>query len=58
MDALEGQLGRYHLWHAVRAHLLRELGRADEALAADLQALELTANDAERRLLAARLGRG
>lgn len=57
VDALEGQLTRAHLWHAVRAHLLRRLGRDDEALAADLHALELTANDAERRLLAARTGR-
>lgn len=57
VDALEDQLGRYHLWHAVRAQLLRETGRDDEALAADLQALELTANDAERRLLESRLRR-
>jgi RNA polymerase sigma-70 factor (ECF subfamily) len=57
VDALKGELARAHLWHAVRAHLLRRLGRDDEALAADLHALELTANDAERRLLAARTGR-
>ncbi|MGX5770996.1 RNA polymerase sigma factor [Microbacterium trichothecenolyticum] len=57
VDALEGPLARSHLWHAVRASLLRELGRDDEALAADLRALELTANEAERRLLAARAGR-
>ena len=56
VDALKGELSRAHLWHAVRAHLLRRLGRGDEALAADLHALELTANDAERRLLAARTG--
>lgn len=57
VDALEGELSRAHLWHAVRAHLLRRLGRDDEALAADLRALELTANEAERRLLATRAGR-
>lgn len=57
VDAVEDPLARSHLWHAVRASLLRELGRDDEALAADLQALELTANDAERRLLAARARR-
>ena len=57
VDALEDALGRFHLWHAVRAQLLRELGRDDEALAADLRALELTANEAERRLIAARLAR-
>lgn len=54
VDGLGGGLSRYHLWHAVRGHLLRGLGRDDEALAADLRAMELTANDAERRLLAAR----
>lgn len=57
VDALEPQLARYHLWHAVRAHLLRRLGRDDEALVADLHALELTANDAERRLIESRLKR-
>lgn len=57
VDALQTHLGRAHLWHAVRAHLLRRLGRDHEALAADLRALELTANDAERRLLAARTHR-
>ena len=56
VDALDGAMVRSHLWHAVRASLLRELGRDDEALAADLRALELTANDAERRLLAGRAG--
>jgi len=54
VDALADALARSHLWHAVRASLLREAGRDDEALAADLRALELTANEAERRLLAAR----
>ena len=54
VDLLEHPLARSHLWHAVRAWLLRDLGRDDEALAADLRALELTANEAERRLLAAR----
>ncbi|MDX2013969.1 MAG: DUF6596 domain-containing protein [Myxococcaceae bacterium] len=57
VDALQAELGRAHLWHAVRAHLLRRLGRHDEAFAADRRALELTANDAERRLLASRSGR-
>jgi predicted RNA polymerase sigma factor len=57
VDALAAPLSRSHLWHAVRASLLRDLGRDDEALAADLRALELTANEAERRLLAARANR-
>lgn len=57
VDALGDQLSRSHLRHAVRASLLRDLGRDDEALAADLAALELTANEAERLLLVARLER-
>jgi predicted RNA polymerase sigma factor len=55
VDALHEALAHYHLWHAVRAHLLRELDRADEAIAADQRALELTANKAERHLIANRL---
>ncbi len=57
VEGLEEPLSRYHLWHAVRAHLLRRLGRDDEALVADLRALELTANEAERRVIAGRLSR-
>ncbi|HEX5730267.1 RNA polymerase sigma factor [Microbacterium sp.] len=57
VDALTDDLAGYHLWHAVRARMLRGLGRDDEAMVEDLRALELTANDAERRLLAARIGR-
>jgi len=55
-DTLGDELGRYHLWHAVRARLLRELGRDDDAVGADRRAWELTSNDAERRLIEARLG--
>lgn len=57
VDALGRALTGYHLWHAVRARMLRHLGRRDEAMAEDLRALELTANDAERRLLEARVDR-
>ncbi|WP_353829293.1 RNA polymerase sigma factor [Agromyces sp. SYSU T0242] len=57
VDALGSALSGYHLWHAVRARMLRQLGRRDEAMAEDLCALELTANDAERRLLEARVDR-
>jgi predicted RNA polymerase sigma factor len=57
VDALQRDLAGYHLWHAVRARMLRGLGRDDEAMTEDLCALELTANDAERRLLTARIGR-
>jgi RNA polymerase sigma-70 factor (ECF subfamily) len=54
--ALAEELDRYHLYHATRAELLRALGRADEARAADRRALELTENPAERALLLSRLG--
>ncbi|WP_375384297.1 RNA polymerase sigma factor [uncultured Microbacterium sp.] len=57
VDALRHALTGYHLWHAVRARMLRHLGRRDEAMAEDLCALELTANAAERRLLEARVAR-
>jgi len=52
---LAEDLDRYHLYHATRAELLRALGRADEARAADQRALELTDNPAERALLSRRL---
>jgi RNA polymerase sigma factor (sigma-70 family) len=55
VDALEEDLDRYHLFHATRAQLLRELGRPEEARAADRRALELTENPAERTLLQRRL---
>ena len=56
VDLLEPVLGGYHLFHAVRAHLLRQLDRADEAHAADAEALARTENEAERALIASRLG--
>ena len=56
VDALEPALSGYHLWHAVRARMLLGLGRDEEALAEDMCALELTANEAERRLLERRIG--
>jgi RNA polymerase sigma factor (sigma-70 family) len=55
VDALAEDLDRYHLFHATRAELLRELGRTEEARAADRRALELTENPAERSLLQRRL---
>jgi RNA polymerase sigma-70 factor (ECF subfamily) len=55
VDALEGELGRYHLFHATRAELLRRLDRPLEARRADEQALRLTGNPAERALLEQRL---
>jgi RNA polymerase sigma factor (sigma-70 family) len=55
LDALGGALDRYHLYHATRAELLRELGHPDQARAADRLALELTANPAEQAVLQQRL---
>ena len=52
---LEGDLDRYHLFHATRVELLRELGRAEDARMADRRALELTEIPAERTLLQRRL---
>ena len=57
LETLAGPLAEYHLFHATRAELLTAVGRDDEAAAANRRALELTANDAERRLLATRLHR-
>jgi RNA polymerase sigma-70 factor (ECF subfamily) len=44
-------LAGYHLYHAVRAELLRRLGRDEDAAGAYRRALELAGNDAERDLL-------
>jgi predicted RNA polymerase sigma factor len=55
VEALAGDLNGYHLFHATRAELLRDLGHADQARAADQRALTLTANQAERSLLRQRL---
>jgi RNA polymerase sigma factor (sigma-70 family) len=57
VDALADRLDGYHLFHATRAELLTRLARDDEAAAANARALGLTANEAERRLLATRLHR-
>ncbi|MGH2379542.1 MAG: RNA polymerase sigma factor [Candidatus Limnocylindria bacterium] len=57
IDAIAADLDRYHLLHAARAELLRDLGRADEAREADRRALELTGNPAERELLEERIAR-
>ena len=55
LETLVSVLDRYHLFHAVRAELLRALGRPEPARDADRRALELTANPAERALLHARV---
>lgn len=57
VDAIvaRGDLASYHPAHAVRADLLRRLGRRDAARAAYRRAIELTAQSAERRFLERRL---
>ena len=52
VDGLD--LDAYHLFHAVRAHLLAQLGREDEAAAAYDAAIARTDNVAERDFLQAR----
>ena len=53
--AASGSLKSYHLLHATRADLLRRLGRRAEAGAAYKEALGLSTNKAERRLMEKRL---
>lgn len=54
--AAGGDLENYHLLHATRADLLRRIGSRVEAAQSYLRALELVANDRERRYLQRRLG--
>ncbi|MFF4615983.1 RNA polymerase sigma factor [Nonomuraea jabiensis] len=51
----DGRLARYQYLPAIKADLLRRLGRWEEASIAYRQALELAGNDAEREFLAGRL---
>lgn len=57
VDRLErdGTLSNYQYLFAIKADLLRQLGRPEEAAVADRRALELTANEAERAVLNVRL---
>jgi RNA polymerase sigma-70 factor (ECF subfamily) len=55
VDPLADDLGGYRLFHAVRAELLTDLGLHEQARSANERALALTANPAERELLARRL---
>ena len=48
-------LDRYSYLHSTRAELLRRLDRVDEAVVAYRRAIELTADDAERRWLERRM---
>jgi RNA polymerase sigma-70 factor (ECF subfamily) len=57
IDALAagGELDNYYLLHAARADLLRRSGAWEEAAKSYTRALELAANDSERRFLQRRL---
>lgn len=55
IDALLGELTTYHLAHAARADLLRQLGRDAEARQAYERALDLTQHEPDRRFLERRL---
>jgi len=55
IDALAADLDGYHLLHASRADLLRRLGSTDMAADSYKRALELVANESERRFLQRRL---
>jgi RNA polymerase sigma factor (sigma-70 family) len=57
IDALSPELDDYHLFHAARGEMLTELGKGELARAAQLRALALTSNSAERALLSGRLVR-
>ena len=55
IDALEGVLEGYYLFHAARADLLRRLARQEEAVEAYRRALALAPNPVEREFLKLRL---
>ena len=56
LGPLSQRLDGYHLFHAARAELLRRSGDPVAAREANLRALELTSNPAERRLIEERIG--
>lgn len=51
----EGDLAHYHLAHAARADLCRQLGETAEAKASYQRALDLVKQEPERRFLESRL---
>ncbi|HJT55574.1 MAG TPA: RNA polymerase sigma factor [Ktedonobacteraceae bacterium] len=55
VNALEGELNNYHLFHAIRGELLLEMGQREQARASSLKALGLTRNRAEQALLTRRI---
>ena len=55
VESLLGELGKYHLAHAVHADLCRRLGRRREAAASYRKAMSLVGHEPERRFLERRL---
>jgi RNA polymerase sigma-70 factor (ECF subfamily) len=55
LEEIAPVLDDYHLLHAARGEMLTELGRREQARAAQLRALHLTGNPAEQALLRRRL---
>ncbi|WP_338178637.1 DUF6596 domain-containing protein [Candidatus Dormiibacter inghamiae] len=55
IDEVRDRLDHYHLFHATRAVLLRDLGREAEAVTAGRRASALTTNSAEQALIERRL---
>jgi RNA polymerase sigma factor, sigma-70 family len=55
VETLARDLEGYHLFHAIQGNFLLELGRREQAHAAELRALALTGNHAEQFLLHQRL---
>jgi RNA polymerase sigma factor (sigma-70 family) len=53
--ATDPRLASYHYVPAIRADLLRQLGRDDEALTESKRAIELTRNESERQFLDAQI---
>jgi RNA polymerase sigma-70 factor (ECF subfamily) len=53
--AADPRLAKYHYLPAIRADLLRQLGRDDEALDESKRARELTRNESERSFLDAQI---
>ena len=57
LEEIAPTLDGYHLFHAAQGELLNQVGHREQARAAQLRALELTDNRAERSLLTQRLFR-
>src|SRR5262249_45012497 len=55
VETLAQDLEAYHLFHSIRGAFLLEIGRGEQARAAEMRALALTGNSAEQLLIHQRL---